>query len=69
MKRLTTTQKLVLAIGILGTLFCFYGGFTGWDYMDYFPVLYSSVSLIWVAFMPTNKKCCKIFKGKRPQKS
>lgn len=69
MKKLSTTQKVVMAMGLLGSAIGIYGRFNGWEYMDYFPFFYSGMTMIWIAFLPSTPTCCRFFKRKRTQES
>ncbi|PWL37984.1 hypothetical protein DKG77_06745 [Flagellimonas aquimarina] len=62
MKKLDTSQKIVLISGIIGSVIGIYGKFAGWEYDDYFIFFYTGVSLTWVAFLKTDRRCLKIFK-------
>ncbi|WP_396591791.1 hypothetical protein [Allomuricauda sp. R78024] len=64
MKKLNTSQKIVLISGIIGVLIGLYGKFNGWEYDDYFIFFYTGISLTWVAFLKTDKKSCSL-PGKR----
>lgn len=69
MKKLRTSQIIIIAIGIIGGLIGIFGRFDGWEYMEYFPFFYSGTTMIWIAFLP-NKGCsCNLFKRKTTQKS
>lgn len=61
MKKLNTVQKTILGLGILGTAFGLYGKFQGWDYEDYFPLFYTSLSFMWIAFLnPDRASGCSL---------
>tara|TARA_R110002012_G_scaffold62786_1_gene165117 strand:- start:30142 stop:30351 length:210 start_codon:yes stop_codon:yes gene_type:complete len=68
MKKLNTTQKVVFTLGLLGVVASTYGKFQGWEYNEYFPIFYSSLSMMWIAFLPQKKSCCNLFKRKAMQK-
>jgi len=68
MKKLNTTQKVVLTIGLLGLIASIYGKFNGWGYDEYFTIFYTSLSMLWVAFLPQKKTCCNPFKRSGAQK-
>ena len=69
MKKLNTTQKVVFTIGVLGLVASIYGKINGWEYKEYFPFFYSSLSMMWIAFLPRKRACCNPFKRKSAQKS
>lgn len=60
MKKLSTSQRIVLVSGIIGALIGLYGKFNGWEYDDYFIFFYTGISLTWVAFLKTDKKGCSL---------
>ncbi len=59
MKKLNTSQKIVLISGIIGVLIGIYGKYDGWLYDDYFIFFYTGISLTWVAFLRTDRRCHK----------
>lgn len=63
MKKLNTSQRIVLISGIIGVLIGLYGKFNGWEYDDYFIFFYTGISLTWVAFLRTNRTRCKTSKN------
>ncbi|WP_420400715.1 hypothetical protein [Flagellimonas sp.] len=62
MKKLNKAQRLIFLLGIIGTLVGLYGKFNGWEHNDYFPIFYSGMSFMWIAFLPSGKTCCNWFK-------
>lgn len=62
MKKLDTSQKIVLISGIIGSLIGIYGKVAGWEHDDYFIFFYTGISLTWVAFLKTDRRCRNIFK-------
>lgn len=68
MKKLNTTQKVVFTLGLLGVVASTYGKFQGWEYNEYFPIFYSSLSMMWIVFLPHRKSCNNPFKRKAVQK-
>ena len=69
MKKLSTQQKIVFAMGILGVLIGIYGKFNSWEHAMYFPFFYSGSAMMWIAFLPQKKSCCSLFKRKAEKKS
>ena len=69
MKKLKTSQKVVLTMGILGVAIGIFGKFSAWDYGEYFPFFYAGSSMMWIAFLPQKNYCCNLFKRKEVQKS
>ncbi len=69
MRKLNTKQKVVFTIGILGIIVAIFGRYNGWEYMEYFPIFYSSMGMIWISFLPNSKSCFNPFKKKQTQKS
>jgi len=68
MRKLKTSQKVVLAMGILGVLIGIFGKFSAWEYGEYFPFFYAGSSMMWIAFLPHRKSCNNSFKRKAVQK-
>lgn len=69
MKKFNTSQKVVMAMGILGGITGIYGRFNGWEYGDYFPFFYTGMTMVWIVFLPSSKSCCGLFKRKKAQES
>lgn len=69
MKKLKTSQKVVLAMGIIGVSIGIFGKYKTWEYMEFFPFFYSGITMMWVAFLPQKKSCSNPFKRKAEQKS
>ena len=67
MKKMNTSQKVILTLGILGTLTGIYGKWTGWAYDDYFVFFYTGMTFSWIAFLPSSKSCCMPFWKKKVQ--
>lgn len=67
MRKLSTTQKAILVMGIIGTSIGLYGKFNGWEYDSYFVFFYTGMTLMWVAFLNSGKSCCRPFWKKQPQ--
>nr|WP_299385688.1 hypothetical protein [Allomuricauda sp.] len=65
MKKLTTTQRIIFVLGVMGTLLGMYGKFNGWDHGDYFPIFYSGMSFMWIAFLDSGRACYNPFKKGR----
>ncbi|NAY92896.1 hypothetical protein GTQ34_13315 [Muricauda sp. JGD-17] len=57
MKKLNTAQKVILVLGIIGTIVGIYGKWNGWDHKSYFIPLYTGLSFMWVAFLNSDSKC------------
>ncbi|MBO0321695.1 hypothetical protein J0X14_05265 [Muricauda sp. CAU 1633] len=58
MKKHSTTQKIIMGIGIVGALIGFYGKWTGWAYDDYFAFFYTGMTMVWITFLPSSRSCC-----------
>ncbi|WP_318312017.1 hypothetical protein [Flagellimonas crocea] len=69
MRKLSTTQKVVFAMGILGVAIGIFGRFNDWEYMEYFPFFYSGSTMMWIAFLPKRKSCNNPFKRKQAQEA
>lgn len=57
MRKLNTSQKIVLILGIVLAAIGIFGKFNQWEYGSYFPFFYAGTSMAWIAFLPTRKKC------------
>lgn len=66
---MSTSQRVVLAMGLIGSCIGLYGRFNGWEYMEYFPFFYAGMTLLWMAFLPSSRKCCGPFKKSQTQES
>ncbi|MEW2922901.1 hypothetical protein AB1A65_15610 [Muricauda sp. ANG21] len=68
MRKFNITQKVILGMGIVGTIIGFYGKWNGWAYNDYFVFFYTGITMTWIVFLPSNKSCCFPFWKKKAQK-
>ncbi|WP_036379908.1 hypothetical protein [Muricauda sp. MAR_2010_75] len=68
MKKLNTTQKVILGMGIVGASIGFYGKWMGWAYDDYFVFFYTGMTMVWITFLPSSKACCVPFWKKSAKK-
>ncbi|MCL6264903.1 hypothetical protein [Flagellimonas myxillae] len=62
MKQLSKTQKVIFVLGVLGTVLGLFGKFNGWEHDDYFPIFYTGMSFMWIAFLKSGKQCYNPFK-------
>ena len=69
MKKLNTTQKVILVSGIIGVLVGIYGKFNRWEHDDYFIPFYMGASFMWIAFLDSKQTCCIPFGRKKNKHS
>ncbi|SDQ47974.1 hypothetical protein [Flagellimonas zhangzhouensis] len=69
MKKLNTSQKIVLVLGVVLVGISIFGKFNQWEYGSYYPIFYAGISMSWIAFLPSRKKCHNPFKKKQTQTS
>ncbi|WP_375325334.1 hypothetical protein [Flagellimonas sp. GZD32] len=69
MKKLNTSQKIVLVLGVVLVAISIFGKLNHWAYGSYFPIFYAGISMSWIAFLPQTKKCNNPFKKKQVQTS
>lgn len=69
MKKLKTSQKIVLGLGIVLVSIAIFGKLNHWEYGSYYPIFYAGISMSWIAFLPQTKKCQHPFKKKQAQTS
>lgn len=67
MRKLGTTQKVVLIMGIISISIGAYGKFNGWEYDTYFVFFYMGIYLALTAFLSPNRTCCRPFWKKQTQ--
>lgn len=59
MKKLSTVQKTIFVLGVMATLVGLLGKFNGWEHGDYFPIFYTGMSFMWIAFLKSGRSCTK----------